>query len=210
MIDPLQYYVIGAGGHAKVIVSAIRSLGHHVVAILDDDVQKHGTELSGVPIFPPSVRLLAAPAYPAVVGIGDNRVRQQVVQRFDLDWATIVHPTAIIDGSVTIGRGSVVMAGAIVQAGATVGEHCIINTAATVDHDCRIDDFAHVASGANLAGHCELGEGVFIGIGACVVPSIRVGEWTTIGAGAAVVGDLPPGVIATGVPARPRRGRFPA
>lgn len=207
MIDPQQYYVIGAGGHAKVIVSAIRSLGHHVVAILDGDVQKHGTELSGVPVFPSSDRLLAATMHLAVVGIGDNRVRQQIVQRFDFDWATIVHPSAIIDASVTIGRGSVVMAGAIVQAGATVGEHCIINTAATVDHDCRIGDFAHVAPGANIAGHCELGVGVFVGVGACMVPSVRVGDWTTIGAGAAVVEDLPPGVIATGVPARPRRGR---
>ncbi len=40
-----------------------------------------------------------------------------------------------------------------------------------------------------------------------MVPSVRVGQWTTVGAGAAVVRDLPSGVIATGVPARVRRGR---
>ncbi len=199
-----QYSIIGAGGHTKVIVSVIRALGHQVVAIFDDSVEKHGTQLAGIPVMAHGNDLHPACRYPTVVGIGDNRIRERISQRFNLDWATIIHPTAIVDASVKIGRGSVVMAGAIIQAGTQIGEHCVVNTGATVDHDCHIDDFCHVAPGVNIAGHCELGVGVLVGIGACIVPSVRVGAWTTVGAGAAVISDLPGNAIATGVPARPR------
>ena len=204
MSRPRQYYVIGAGGHARVILSAIWSLGDQVVALLDDNSEKHGMEIAGVPVICPKDAQLANPSTTGVIGIGDNQIRKQIATRFSFDWTAVVHPSALVDPSVVIGRGSVVMAGAIIQAGTQVGEHCIINTGATVDHDCRIGDFCHVAPGVHLAGHCELESGVLLGIGSCMVPAVRVGEWATIGAGAAVVNDVPAGVVAVGGPARPR------
>lgn len=190
-----------------VIASMLRLLGHDIAAFFDDDLEKQGTELVGVRVRTPCSELHTALPLPSVVGIGCNRIRQEFAQHFNLEWATLLHSSAIVDQSVTIGPGSVVMAGAIIQAGARIGEHCIINTGATVDHDCHIADFCHIGPGVNIAGHCMLEQGVFVGIGACLVPSVHVGEWTMIGAGAAVVGDLPANVTATGVPARPRHDR---
>ncbi|TWT65044.1 acetyltransferase [Allorhodopirellula solitaria] len=204
MNQPRQFYVVGAGGHAKVTSSVITSLGHQVAAALDDDLAKNGGELAGVRIVAPCDELRNMKPRPTIIGIGSNQLRQITAGRFDVEWGIAVHPSAILDPSVTIGRGSVVMAGAIIQAGTRIGEHCVINTGATVDHDCRVDDFCHVAPGVNLAGHCELEQGVFVGIGACAIPSVRIGAWATVGAGAAVVHDLPSGVVATGIPARPR------
>ena len=45
--------------------------------------------------------------------------------------------------------------------------------------------------------------GVHIGTGASVVPGVTIGRRSIVGAGAVVVDDLPPGVTAVGVPARP-------
>ena len=39
--------------------------------------------------------------------------------------------------------------------------------------------------------------------GSSNAPGRKVGAWTTVGAGAAVVDDIPDGVVAVGVPARP-------
>lgn len=50
-----------------------------------------------------------------------------------------------------------------------------------------------------------IGENVWLGGGAIVCPGVTVGADTVVGAGSVVIRDLPSGVVAAGVPARPRR-----
>jgi len=54
-----------------------------------------------------------------------------------------------------------------------------------------------------IAGDVVLSEGCYLGIGSCVINKVSVGAWSVVGAGAAVVEDIPPGVVAVGVPAKP-------
>lgn len=63
----------------------------------------------------------------------------------------------------------------------------------------------HISPGAHLAGNVTVGEGTHIGVGVSVIPGCKIGEWSVIGAGAVVVEDIPPRVVAVGVPARPVR-----
>ena len=48
-------------------------------------------------------------------------------------------------------------------------------------------------------------DNVWLGGGAIVCPGVTIGEDTVVGAGAVVTADLPPGVVAVGVPARVQR-----
>ncbi len=50
-----------------------------------------------------------------------------------------------------------------------------------------------------------IGDNVWLGGGAIVGPGVTIGENTVVGAGAVVTRDLPPNVVATGVPARETR-----
>lgn len=204
MMHSSPYFLIGAGGHAKVIARAIQEGGGIVEGIFDDDPAKQGTQLAGVRIVGKCADIIDHPRRPTVIAVGNNRIRKQISEQFDLDWGTVIHPSAVIDSTAKLGHGSVVMAGAVIQADVQMGDHGIINTGATVDHDCQLGAFFHVAPGTHIAGHCEIGEGAFLGIGVSMIPSRRVGDWTTVGAGAAVVCDLPAGVVATGVPAKIR------
>jgi sugar O-acyltransferase (sialic acid O-acetyltransferase NeuD family) len=197
--------VIGAGGHAKVIIAMLRLRGYQPVAVLDDNESLWGTELLGVTISGPIGSLDASRYNWGVIGIGNNEIRHQVARRVKLRWLSVVHPTAWVDVSVSLGPGTVVFAGAMVQPGCIIGEHVIINTAASVDHDCVLDDFVHIAPGTHLAGNVRVGQGAFMGIGSALIPGVRVGPWTTVGAGAVVVEDLPDRIVAYGVPAVPRR-----
>jgi maltose O-acetyltransferase len=47
-----------------------------------------------------------------------------------------------------------------------------------------------------------VGDNVWLGGGAIVCPGVTIGADTVVGAGAVVTRDLPPGVVAAGVPAR--------
>lgn len=197
--------VLGAGGHAKVVLGALQALGIEVAGVFDDDPKKKGTRILGFAVDGPFSLFDRSPRR-AVLAIGDNAARQRAAAR-EVPWATIVHPAAWVHDSVKVGEGTVVMAGAVVQPDARIGRHAIINTSASVDHDCRLADFVHVAPGSHLSGNTTLGEGAFLGTGSSTRQGIEVGPWAVVGAGAAVVRSLPGHVLAMGVPARAQPGR---
>lgn len=196
--------LLGASGHAKVVIAALREAGREVSACYDDDERRWGTEVLGVPVKGPGSAVPAGT--PAVIAIGNNAIRKKLATTLPLDWQTVVHPRAWVHESVVLGAGTVVFAGAVLQPDTRVGRHVIVNTAASVDHDGVIGDYAHLAPGVHLAGSVSVGEGAFLGVNAGVIPGRRIGLWTTVGAGGIVVHDLPDGVTAVGVPARVRAG----
>jgi acetyltransferase-like isoleucine patch superfamily enzyme len=57
--------------------------------------------------------------------------------------------------------------------------------------------------GAYLYGRIQIGDGCFLGAHSVFLPGASVGAGSVIGAGAVVSGKIPPGVVATGTPARP-------
>lgn len=204
MIETDSLTLIGAGDHARVIVSLLKAVGIKIQAILDDDPELHGKSLSGVTIAGPAERrILSGPCF---IAIGSNQVRKKIDQAFrGGEFPALIHPTAVIDESVTIGPGSVVMAGAIIQPGAQIGRHVIVNTGAVIEHDCIIDDYVHIASNTTLAGRVRIGEGVFLGAGTTVIDQKQIGAWAVVGAGACVVHPIPGHCTAVGVPAKPVR-----
>ncbi len=201
MSDGGPLFVVGAGGHGKVVVAALLALGREVAAVLDDDPSKWGGRLLGVPVEGPVAERVRRGGS-GVLGIGDNRARRRLAAALDLAWESVVHPAARVDPSVRVGAGAVICAGAILQPDARVGAHAVVNTGARVDHDCRIGDFAHVAPGAALAGEVHLGEGALVGVGSAVAPGVAIGAWATLGAGSLARSDLGAGAVAAGVPAR--------
>jgi len=195
--------VLGAGGHAKVVIATLQAAGFDVKAAFDDDRRKWGTEVLGVPVKGGLAEAARVKSLAAVIAVGDNSARKAIAARFpEALWITAVHPKAAVHASARLGLGTVVFAGAVVQPEASIGAHGIVNTGATVDHDCALGDYVHVAPGAHLAGGVQLGDGVLMGVGSATVPYVKIGEWSVVGAGAAVVASLPAGIVAGGVPAK--------
>lgn len=197
-------FLFGASGHGKVVKDILNANGVKVEAFVDDNLQVN--ECAGRKVLHDAKGLS-----PIIVSIGVNRIRKIVVERLladakacgnDLEFATAIHPSAIISPTAKIGEGTVVMAGAVINADAVIGKHCIVNTGATVDHDCVIEDYCHIAPGANVSGGTHIGEGTWIGVGACVIQCIKIGKDCMIGAGSVVVKDIPDDVTAYGNPCR--------
>lgn len=194
--------VIGAGGHAKVVIATLQAAGHDVQAVFDDDASRWGQEILGIAIEGPIRRLEGGDGRPAVLAIGDNDLRRKLAANLNLRWLSVVHPAATVHESVELNPGAVVFAGAVVQPDAVIGCHAIVNTGASVDHDGRIGDFVHIGPGARLAGEVRLDEGVFVGAGAVVIPGVTVRRGSVVGAGSTVLGDVPEKAVAVGSPAR--------
>jgi len=62
-------------------------------------------------------------------------------------------------------------------------------------------DYVSIAPGVNISGSVGVGEGCNIGTGSAVIQNLKLGDYSIIGAGAVVIKDIPPNVIAFGVPA---------
>ena len=194
--------VLGAGGHARVVIATLLDLGHFVTGVWDDDPQLHGTSCLGVTVLG---SMTEAPSdLDTVIAVGDNATRARIANAKALPWITAVHPRAYVHPSATLGAGTVVFAGAVIQPQAVLGTHVIVNTSASIDHDCAIGDFAHLGPGVHLCGNVTIEEGALLGVAAAARPGARVGAWAIVGAGAVVIDPVASRVTAIGAPARPR------
>jgi sugar O-acyltransferase (sialic acid O-acetyltransferase NeuD family) len=206
----MSIVVIGAGGHARVILDILTALDLMPIAgLLDDAPNLPGSMLDGHAVLGPISILQsmakAGTATHGALGIGNNAHRERIfaaVIACKLIWPALVHPRSIVSPRGHLGAGTVVCAGSVVNPGTRIGVGCIINTSAAVDHDCLVDDFAHIGPGATLAGNIHIGAGSLVGAGATIIPGIKVGKNCIVGAGATVITDVPDGVTVAGCPAR--------
>lgn len=189
----------GGGGHAKVVIDALKAMNADISAVFDPKFPDG--DLMGIP-FKGAYDPAYLPGARIVLSIGSNQQRKLASARAAHAFYSAVHPSSIISLSARIGEGSMILQGTIIQADAVIGRHVIVNTAASVDHDCVIGDFVHIAPKASLCGNVTVGEGTLIGAGAIVLPGVKIGQWAVVGAGAVVRKDVPDLTTVVGNPAK--------
>jgi UDP-perosamine 4-acetyltransferase len=203
---------MGAGGHAKILVEILRSLGGwELVGFTDQRPELKGSTFMGVPILGDDGLLPALRAEgvdEAFIGVGairDVSARKKLfalATGYGFEMITLVHLSAYVAPSARLGQGVAVLPGAVVNTDVRLGDNVTAYSGAIVEHDCVIGDHVHLSPGVHLAGGVHIEPEAFVGIGASIIQGIRVGAGAVIGAGAAVVRDVPAGCTVVGVPAR--------
>ncbi len=208
MIRPV--IIIGSGGHAKVVIEALRCSGIPILGHTDAEIAKESLDLAGVPYLgsdealnghDPNTILLAN----GIGSTGDPATRIRAFKRLHdrgFQFTRIIHPSTVIAGDADLGEGVQIMAGAIIQPGCRIGINAIVNTGAHIDHDCDIGEHVHVAPGAVLCGEVTIGTRCHIGAGAVITQKISVGADCLIAAGTVVTTMVKKGTRVAGVPAR--------
>jgi sugar O-acyltransferase (sialic acid O-acetyltransferase NeuD family) len=198
--------IIGAGGHAKMILDLLTELrSFQVVGLLDDGVAAgqlvNGQRVLG-PASPEQLADLRGQglrlAVNAVGGVVNRPQRPAIWDRIrtaGFGLPTLVHPKAAVDASAQLGEGAQVLAGAYVGASTTVGDNCIINNGTVIAHDCAIADHAHIAPGAILAGGVSVGRNTLVGMGASIYLGVTVGADAIIANGVDVFADVRDGAV---------------
>lgn len=194
--------IIGASGHGKVVADVAALTGKYKEIVFLDDAD-HSQQLGDKYLGKSELALNMINDYEFFVAIGNSKVREKITRQYKgAEFATLIHPNAVVSPSVKIGKGTVVMAGAVINADSVIGEGVIINTCSSVDHDCSVDDFSHIAVGVHLCGTVNVGKHTWIGAGATVVNNIDICSDCTVGAGAVVIKNIDKIGTYIGVPAK--------
>lgn len=198
---PTDLTIIGAGGHAKVVIDVITGNSIGDFSIVDSSPSRVGEIIQNV-----SVSLLnnsiASPKFH--IAIGSNQVRYNLYQKYKLeaDFVSLISRSAYLASTAIINKGTFLAAKSVISADSKVGIGCIINHGAIVEHDCVIGEFCHVAPNATILGGVTLGRRVFVGSGATILPGVKIADDVTIGAGALVLSNVLESCTVVGLPAQ--------
>lgn len=198
-------FIIGAGGHARVVASSALAAGLNLKGFLSDFIDDIGTTIFNLPVSERKSSLNRTAAFH--VAIGSNNIRARLSKdMIKAGWVceTIIHPSAAIGSDVKIGAGSFLGPQSVLNPGAVLGNYCIVNSGTIVEHDCQVADAVHLSPRVVLGGHVAIGENSWVGIGATVRDRAKIGADVMIGAGAVVVSDIEGPGTAYGVPAKLR------
>jgi UDP-perosamine 4-acetyltransferase len=209
--------ILGAGGHAKVLLSLLQAIGADVHGVCDPGlVAQSVTTWRGIAVLggdealesldPASIGLVNGMGQ--VVGSSRRQALFEALSGKGFGFPALVHPAAWVDPSVVLEPGVQVMAGAVIQPDSTIGANTIVNTGARIDHDCIIGEHVHVAPGAVLCGGVKVARGAFIGAGSTTIQGVSIGESCIVGAGAVLVRNLQAGHLVVGSPVRINESKF--
>jgi UDP-perosamine 4-acetyltransferase len=186
-------YIIGDGGHARVVADVIFTMGLDCTMLSPANEElklANNREDDG------SYKYVA-------IGVGMAKhkdeicpslmLRYSIMLKYsarDFGFPCLIHKGATVATPGRLGFGSQVMAGAILQPRSKLGDCCIINTGAQVDHDCLIGMGTHIAPGAIICGGCTIGDCTLVGANATVLPGVKVGNHVVVPAGSTVRKDI--------------------
>jgi sugar O-acyltransferase (sialic acid O-acetyltransferase NeuD family) len=188
--------IIGAGGFAKetlcCFIDALQQKGTYRPGNFNfaiEDEKAKGQNILGVDVLP--ISALDPDKYKVIIAIGDPSRRKLVAESLpEFEFATVIHPTAVISHWVTIGEGSIITAGTIITCDIQIGKHAHLNLHTTIGHDCVIGDYLTTTPAVNISGICTFGNKVYFGTNASVKQGISICDDVTVGMGTVVLKNI--------------------
>jgi len=203
--------IFGAGGVGRQVAQIVSDINSvhvewNIIGYLDDDETRLGDTVADIPVLGNlewlsahrDVYVAVAIAAPSIVAKTYYRLATMQHQNI----STLIHPSVWLPQRAEIDKGVIVYGGVILDPDITIGKGCMINKGCTIGHDAILENFTSLAPGVNLGGAVHIGCGCYFGISSATIQGVSVGMWSVVGAGAVVIENLPPNVIAVGVPAK--------
>lgn len=192
--------IIGGALGATQVIDIFAGVDHQqAVAILDDNPDRWGAEVAGVPIIGGTDRLaalFAEGAYQqAIIAIGtsvDTRCRfRTICQDAGIPLANAIDPTAKIATDVVLGTGNIICAFSQLATGVRMGDNNFLSAYNSFDHHSVIGSDNATGPNCVSSGKVTLGDRIRLGMGICFEPDVVIGDAVLIASGAVILASVP-------------------
>jgi sugar O-acyltransferase (sialic acid O-acetyltransferase NeuD family) len=213
--ETMRIVILGTGGNSVDILDTVHDfndasdrLAYDCVGFLDDNEVLWGSLRFGAKVLGPLVAAKDLDDCHFVNGIGapTNYLKKAaIIAKTGLAsdrFVTIVHPTASVSRTATLGRGTVVFQHATITSNVRIGDHVVILPNSVVSHDVVVGDYACIAGGACVSGGVRIGTACYIGTNSSIIGGVELGDGCLVGMGSVVLDDVPAGSVVVGNPAR--------
>jgi sugar O-acyltransferase (sialic acid O-acetyltransferase NeuD family) len=199
-----QVAIMGAGGHAHVIASILRTTHASIYGYFDDSCDYTSEIIKNAPLlgrFNDIVNYKKS-IQSVYLALGDNQIRKKFFDfliHHGFLLPSLLHPTATVESDTVINDATVICLGTLIGTEVTIGKGSIINTGCSVDHESLIGDFVHLAPKVAVAGRTTIDDFTFVGINTTIADKLTIGRNVVIGAGSVILRDVPDGAKIVGV-----------
>jgi sugar O-acyltransferase (sialic acid O-acetyltransferase NeuD family) len=201
--------IVGAGGFGREVLLWARdawpSQSALIAGFLSADPERLNGQAAPLPILSDPATFEPQPGDALLLAIGIPEARRRVAESLlskGAEFLTLIHPTAIVAPSATIGTGSILCPFSIVSDSAKVGRFALLNYHASLGHDASVGDYAVLSPYATLGGAAHIGNDVFMGMHASVGPGKHVGARSKVSANSCALSDTAQDSLIYGVPGR--------
>lgn len=202
--------IIGAGDLGLQLANLASSTGDYSLSGFFDDTRNRGDIIANAEVLGGLADIRSSFAQGdfdcLVVAIGYRHLtRRQAIHTEhagSIPFATLIHPSAIVDPSCRIDEGAVIYPGCVLDMGAAIGANTLLNAGCVVAHHSQIGSGCFLSPVVSIAGFVSVEPGCVLGIGTVVIDNLRIASYCRTGAGAVVTCNLEKPGLYLGVPAR--------
>ena len=202
--------IIGGGDLGLQLANLARTTGIYSVCGFFDDTRNRGDVIVGAEVLGELADIPSSFAQGGfdclVVAIGYKHIALRDAIHAEhagsIPFATLIHPSAIVDPTCQIGQGAVIYPGCVLDMEAMIGANTVVNAGCVIAHHSNIGSGCFISPAVSIAGFVSVEPGCVLGIGTIVIDNLRIASGCRTGAGAVVTCDLEKRGLYLGVPAR--------
>lgn len=155
---------------------------------LDSDNQR----MEGMPVLPLEALTdrYSAEDYEILIGVGHSQmgnVRKKLFEKcksMGYQFATFIHPTAVIAGNAEIGEGTIILEKSLIQPFCKIGKANLLWDDVCIAHNSVLGDYNTLSGTAGVSGNVTIGNNCYIGKHSMIFDKIKIADYTLVGAGA--------------------------
>ncbi len=202
--------IIGARGYGREIHDFIKHLNtyrneYKIVGFLDDKSDALQGFDRYAPIISSVEEYLPQKNEVFFCALGDAFAREKyinIIKNKGGHFASLIHPTSIVNSNAIIGEGVVISAYSIVSSCVKIGNNTIVHPFCNLGHDTEVADNCTIESYCFFGGFSKIGHHTTIHTRSTILPHIIVGDNVSVGAGSVVIRNVKSNTSIFGVPAK--------